>query len=74
MFGEKLVTVHVVCPKLATATAVAINIASILGFKDTDHAEAKLFKAVPDSEGRPQESDHPVLHVMPCHDSMYQYF
>ena len=43
MFGEKLVTVHVVCPKLATATAVAINIASILGFKVTDHAEAKLF-------------------------------
>ena len=46
MFGEKLVTVWS-APNYCYRCG---NIASILGFKDAETREAKLFKAVPDSE------------------------
>ena len=44
MFGEKLVTVWS-APNYCYRCG---NIASILGFKDPETREAKLFKAVPD--------------------------
>jgi len=46
MFDEKLVTVWS-APNYCYRCG---NIAAVLAFTDTEHHEAKLFKAVPDSE------------------------
>ena len=46
MFDEKLVTVWS-APNYCYRCG---NIAAVLAFTDTDHKEAKLFRAVPDSE------------------------